>query len=136
MTTMSIQRENSTMQRFADIRWHDSKLLGLGFYRADSEEQVRISLELQGDGGILRPTNMVFIGSTYIVLEVDLEGKRVCSDDISRAACYASSDWIRSLSERNPYDSFEGYMHFEIVLIPPGGTINILAKDFIFETVT
>jgi hypothetical protein len=84
-------------------------------------------------GGVLTPAEIVFTGSTYVALEVDLEGKRVCADDISGAECYASSEWIRTLSERNPHDSFEGYLHFEIGLIPPGGTINILAKDFSFE---
>jgi hypothetical protein len=130
---MNTQTIDATIQRFNAIRWHDSKLLGLSFYRADSEEQVRISLQMLGKGGGLTSTDIVFTGSTYVALEVDLEGKRVCADDISGAECYASSDWIRTLSERNPHDSFEGYLHFEIGLIPPGGTINILAKDFLFE---
>lgn len=119
-----------TMRSFNAIRWHDSKLLALSFYRAGSEDQVRISLQLLGDGGELSPTELVFIGSTYVALEVDLDGKRVSADDISGAECYASSEWIRTLSERNSYDSFEGYLHFKIGLIPPGGTINILAKGF------
>lgn len=130
---MSVQTIDTTIQRFNNIRWHDSKLRALSFYRSGSEEQVKISLELRGEGGVLTPTNLVLKGSTYIVLEVDLEGKRVCSDDISGAECYASSEWIRNLSERNPHDNFAGYLHFEIGLIPPGGTINILAKDFSLE---
>jgi hypothetical protein len=122
----------SIVQRFNRIRWHDSKLLGLSFYRADSEEQVKISLQLFGEGGVFTPTEMIFRESTYVDLKVDLEGKRVCADDISGAECNASSEWIRALSEQNPHDSFEGYLHFEIYLIPPGGKINILAKDFAF----
>jgi hypothetical protein len=82
---------------------------------------------------VLTQANIVFKGSTYIVLDVDLDGKRVCADDISGAECHASSQLIRALSERNPRDSFEGYLHFEIYLIPPGGKINILAKDFVAE---
>lgn len=34
---------NSTARRFNDIRWHDSKLLALCFYRVGSEELVKIS---------------------------------------------------------------------------------------------
>lgn len=124
------QTMHSIIQRFNAIRWHDSKLLGLSFYRASSEEQVRISLQLLGEGGILTPTEIIFKESTYVNLEVDLEGKRVCADDISEAECHAASEWIRALSARNPHDSFDGYLHFEIALIPPGGKINILAKDF------
>jgi hypothetical protein len=124
---------NSTIQRFNAIRWHDSKLLGLCFFRAGSQELVKISLQLLEEGGALRPVDLVFEESTYVKLEVDLEGKRECSDDISDAECSAESEWLRTLSERNPYDSFEGYLHFSISLIPPGGEINILAKDFLFE---
>jgi hypothetical protein len=127
---MNNQPSNTIIERFNAIHWHDSKLLALDFYRAGSEEQVKISLQLLGERGALIPTNLVLIGSTYIALDVYLGAKRVCADDISGAACYASSEWIRTLSERNPYDSFEGYLHFEIYLIPPGGTINVLAKDF------
>ena len=121
---------DSIIQRFNSIGWHDSKLLGLSFYRANSEEQVRISLQLLGEGGVLRPSEIIFKESTYVKLEVDLEGKRVCADDISDAECRASSEWIKTLSDQNPHDSFEGYLHFAIDLIPPGGKINILAKDF------
>ena len=128
---MSMQTMGSTIQRFNNIRWHDSKLLGVSFYRSASEELVRISLQLLGQGNLLTATDLIFKGSTYIKLEVDLEGKRVCADDISDAECYASSEWARALSERNPHDSFEGYLHFTISLIPPGGRVNVLAKDFV-----
>lgn len=121
---------HSVIQRFNSIRWHDSKLLGLSFYRVGSEEQVKISLQLLGEGGILAPTDMVFTESTYVDLRVDLEGKCVSADDISGAECYVSSEWTKTLAKQNPHDSFEGYLHFEIYLIPPGGKINILAKDF------
>lgn len=124
---------DSVIERFNNIRWHDSKLLGLSFYRTDSEEQVRISLQLLGQGSDLNPIDIIFRGSTYIEMDVDLEGKRVCSDDISDGECYASSAWIESLSAKNPHDSFQGYLHFQIYLIPPGGTINLLAKDFTLE---
>jgi hypothetical protein len=130
---MSDQMTHLTLRRFNTIRWHDSKLTGLSFYRAGSEDAVKISLELLEEGGALRAVDLVFGGSTYLKLEVDLEGKRECSDDISDAECLAQSDWLRALSERNPYDSFEGYLHFRISLIPPGGAINILAKDFSFQ---
>lgn len=90
-------------------------------------------MQLLGEGGALKPVDLVFKESTYIKLEVDLEGKSQCSDDISDAECSTESEWLRSLSAANPYDSFEGYLHFRISLIPPGGAVNILAKDFLLE---
>ncbi len=130
---MSNQITNPTIQRFNEIRWHDSKLVSLCFYRTGGEERVKVSLELLGEGGSLTPAELIFKESTYIEADVYLEGKRVCSDDISSADCYVSSEWTKSLSERNPYDSFEGYLHFQLYLIPPGGTINVLARDFSLE---
>lgn len=128
---MSTQAKDSTMQRFNAISWHDSKLLGLCFYRKDLHEVVKMSLQLPDERGALKPVDMIFHGSTYTALEVDLEGKSQCSDDISEANCAAESDWLRTLSAKNPHDSFEGFLHFKIGLIPPGGVINILAKDFV-----
>jgi hypothetical protein len=121
------------IRRFNSIKWHDSKLLGVSFYRAGSEELVKISLELIEAGRVPEPCQMIFVASTYIQLDVDLDAKRVCADDISSAECHASSEWVRKLTEGNPHDTFEGYLHFEIGMIPPGGTINILAKDFVIE---
>ncbi|MGC2420999.1 MAG: hypothetical protein WA405_05045 [Candidatus Acidiferrales bacterium] len=127
---------DSVVQRFNAIRWHDSKLLGLSFYSTDSEEQVKISLQLLGREGVLTPTEMVFKESAYIEMDVYLWAKSMCADDISDAECYASSDWKKAVSEPSPYDvirggrQFERYLHFRISMCPPGGTINILAKDF------
>jgi hypothetical protein len=130
---MSVQMTNSTIERFNGVRWHDSKLLGLRFYREGAEERVKLSLKLLEKDGALTPVDLLFRESTYIKLEVDLEGKSQTSDDISDAECLAESEWLRTLTAGNPYDSFEGYLHFRISLIPPGGAINILAKDFSFE---
>ena len=130
---MNVQMTNSTIQRFNGVQWHDSKLLGFCFYREGAQELVKISLQLRQESAALRPVDLVFRESTYVKLEVDLEGKSQCSDDISDAECSAESEWLRTLSAGNPYDSFEGYLHFRISLIPPGGTINILAKDFSLE---
>lgn len=133
---MNAQTKDLAIQRFNAIPWHDSKLLSLCFYRENSQEVVKISLQLLEGGGALRPVELLFHESTYLKLEVDLEGKSQCSDDISEANCSADSDWLRTLSAENPYDSFEDFLHFKIGLIPPGGAINILAKDFVLTSAT
>ena len=130
MTTKDIQMTETIARRFNELSWHDSKLVALSFYRVDAEEQVKLSLELIDANGVLEAKYLTFRSSTYLKLEIDLDGKRLCSDDISIAECLTSSEWIRELSAANRHDSFEGYLHFEIVMIPPGGRINILAKDF------
>ena len=132
---------NSTMERFNAIRWHDSKLVGLCLYRVAKEERVKLSLQLLGEGGTLTPADVIFKECVYIEADVYLEGKRLCADDISSRQCYPSSDWTKSLLERNsnfllirkPGHNFEGYLHFRLYLCPPGGTINVLARDFSLE---
>jgi hypothetical protein len=127
---MNTQTKDSVVQRFNAIKWHDAKLLSLGFHRTGSEEQISLSVQFPGERGVPRSAEVVFRESTCVKIAVDLEAKRLCADDISDAECRASSDWTMALSNQNPSDSFEDYLHFDIELIPPGGIISILAKDF------
>jgi hypothetical protein len=133
---MSTQTKDSAIHRFNAISWHDSKLVGLSFYRKGEEEQIKVSLEILGESGDLRPAEIVFRECAYVEAEVYLEAKRMCSDDITDAECSPSSDWKKAISEPGPYDVIRGdrhleeYLHFRISLCPPGGTINVLAKDF------
>ena len=123
----------SVVERFNAIRWHDSKFLAIRIYRSAEGEEVRIETKLWNERRELVPTTVAFKEPTYVKAEIDLEGKRFCSDDIADGECKESSDWIKELIAQNPYDSFEGYLHFGIWLISPGGTIDILAKDFVLE---
>jgi hypothetical protein len=43
----------------------------------------------------------------------------------------SSQSRIRSIRRRAA--RLAGYLHFDIELIPPGGTIDILARDFVLE---
>lgn len=132
---MSVQ-SMTTIERFNSLRWHDSKLVALCFYKFDGEDRVKLSLELIGENGALIQAEMVFKECAYLATNVFLEAKSMCADDISGAKCYESSDWKRAVSEPQPIDVIRGnrgldqHLHFSISLIPPGGTINLLAKDF------
>jgi len=137
---MSTQAKDPVIHRFNAITWHDSKLVGLSFYRKGEEEQVKVSLELLGESGDLAATEITFRECAYIRAEVYLEAKRMCSDDIADAECNAFSEWKDAVSEPGPYDvirgdrHLEGHLHFRISLCPPGGTIDILAKDFVLAS--
>jgi hypothetical protein len=137
---MNVQLEKPTIQRFNSILWHDSKLVGLSFYKSECEERVKLFLELLGNDGSLRPAEIIFKECAYFQADVYLEAKSMCADDISGAGCYESSDWKSAVSEPSPSDvilggrGFEEYLHFRVSMCPPGGTINILAKDFSLES--
>jgi hypothetical protein len=123
----------NTAQRFGELPWHDSKLLALSIYRSNSEDRVSLRVSLRQSGPDTKVTDVVFLGSTYCEATIDLGGKRACSDDISSGSCYASSAWLQELTKSHPYDSFDGFFHFRLYLIPPGGFINILAKEFVLQ---
>jgi hypothetical protein len=133
---MSSQFLATTVEKFNSLRLHDSKLVGLCFYKVEGEERVKLSLELLGNDGSLKPAEMIFKECAYFAADVFLEAKSMCADDISGAECCESSDWKKTVSKPSPFDVIQGnrhleqHLHFSISLIPPGGTIDILAKDF------
>ncbi len=124
------------IERFNKIEWHDSKLRGLSLLTVGSEEQVRVSLELLGKGSY-SPAEITFHDCAYFQADVYSHAKLQCSDDISGAECRADSQWKTSVSKPSPHDPILGgrgldeYLHYEIYLCSPSGTINILAKDFV-----
>lgn len=136
---MTIQLENLIVQRFNSISWHDSKLVGLSFYKVEGEEHVKLSLELLSKDGSLTPAYIVFKECAYFQADVYLEAKSMCADDISGAGCYEASNWKSAVSEPSPSDvilggrGFEEHLHFSVSMCPPGGAINVLAKDFSLE---
>jgi len=79
---------------------------------------------------------IVFKDAVFFFCDIDLQGKRECSDDISSGTCDSSSDLMNKLqNERLKYSpgALTGYFHFSIYLIPPGGTVDIIASDFRLE---
>jgi hypothetical protein len=71
-----------------------------------------------------------FEDATYLRLDADFAPKRTTSDAIDGARCRLESPWKTSLREANLYDNFASYLHYEIGLVPKGGVINLLARDF------
>jgi hypothetical protein len=123
-----------TINRFNAIEWHDSKLLDIRSTRVDGNDIVSISIVLARDFGGGKRVGLIFRECAYLSMDMYILGKRVCADAISGAACSRESKWIDIIRSRNPYDEFDGYLDFEFYLIPPGGLINILARDFSLES--
>jgi len=79
---------------------------------------------------------IVFEECAYMAADVYLAAKSLCADAISGAKCYETSSWKAAVSEPSPYDpiqgdrGFERFLHFSIGMIAPGGTIELLARDF------
>jgi len=128
---------NDTCERFNRVFWHDSKLRSFQVVRRDDVDDVVLELELRGASELeLTPTTLVLQDAVFLFCDIDLQGKRECSDDISSAKCSAQSDLKTKIQdERLKYspDALVGYSHFSFYLIPPGGTVDVIAAGFRFE---
>lgn len=133
---MSAKASGSVAERFNAMPWHDSKLLGLALLRTGGGDEINLSLQLRADDGRVTPAEIVFKDCGYAETNIYLEAKRLCADDIAEAECNLSSDWKDFVSQPGPYDPVRGgrhleeHLHFRIDLCPPGGSIDILAKNF------
>ena len=109
---MSVQLENSILQRFNSLFWHDSKLVGVSLFKVNEEDRVKLSLELLGEDGTLTPAEIIFKECVYFQIDFYLAAKSMCADDISNAKCYEPSEckkhglgteFLRSYSRRRTW---------------------------------
>jgi len=125
-------------ERFNELQLHDSRFVDVSILRRTEREshEVRVDLEIEREtpGGFSsQAAKLVFIDCTFLKIDLDLDGKVVCGDAIARSRCTEHSE-LREALERGPLkyeDSpLEGYFHFSIFLIPPGGEMHVFARDF------
>ncbi len=125
---------DNVSESFNRLIWHDSKLRSLRILRNDDLDEVLLDVELRGmPGQELTPMTVVLENAVFFFSDIDLQGKRECSDDISSAKCEAKTDlMIKLQNERLKYspDALAGYFHFSVYLIPPGGTVDVIASGF------
>lgn len=119
----------NTIQRFARIDWANMALLTMRMER--KKEVDDLVIEIIGlYSHIGEKFELRFEDTTYLVINVDFAAKRTSADAIDGAQCRSDSPWKKSLIESNPYDNFTQYFHYEIGLVPKGGSLNLLARDF------
>jgi hypothetical protein len=121
-------------EKFNEVQWHDSKLRSFAVVRKDDGDAVILNLEVRGmSEGELTPATLTLSNTTYLRVEMDLDGKYQCADDISSARCQVDSalrdELLRSQFKHSP-SALDGYYHFDLYLIPPGGRIQVFAKEF------
>ena len=128
----------SITESFNRLVWHDSKLRSLRIQRnGDDLDEVHLNVELRGmPGQELTPMTVVLEDAVFLLSDIDLQGKRECADDISSAKCEAKTDLMTKLQkDRLKYspNALEEYFHFSFYLIPPGGTLDVVASGFRLE---
>lgn len=126
-------------ERFNSLHWHDSKLTNVQMLRNENSHtddlHLSIKLLVNAEPGnyVWNKVKIVIKECTILKLDLDLDGKRVCSDQIARAFCSTASSLKSQIEQEQlkaEVNPLLEYLHFSILLIPPGGEINIFAKDF------
>lgn len=128
----------NTCDPFNRVVWHDSKLRSVRLIRKDDLDEVLLDVDLQGlPGREFTPMTVALTDAIFFFRNIDLQGKRECSDDISSAKCDIKTPLMSNIQNdrlRHSADPLAGYYHFSVSLIPPDGTLDIIASGFRLET--
>jgi hypothetical protein len=122
------------------MHWHDSKLVGFQLApksgeRYDFNVDLRLLTNAQPGQYSWKDARLQFQYCRIIELSVDLLGIRFTGGDIASAFCEGGAELKEKLESRffdlpQGDDPYEGILHFRILLIPPGGEINVFARNF------
>ncbi len=120
--------------QFEKLRWHDSKLKEFRLYEVANRDEVSIEiLWVPVSGNDWTAGKVIFSNCTYLINDMDLDGKRLCADSIACGICEIDSELKhRLIREQFPLEPrhLDDFLHFNIHLIDPGGDIHIFAKSF------
>ena len=129
---------------FSQIKWHDSKVLAIHLTRNSEKPQYDLRLDLDlivgfSEGKVEREKqSAVFSDCRIIQADLDLLGIMLCGGDIGAAVCYPDAAALEKRErdkislfdlpqDLNPLEENTGFF-FE--MIPPGGELLIIARDF------
>ena len=97
-------------------------------HRGDVDDVI-VDVQLREPSTVdLTAVSIILEDAAFLFCDLDLQGKRECSDDISSASCSAESEMKdRIQKERLKFspDALKGYFHFRFYMIPPGGTLDV-----------
>lgn len=130
--------------RFNEVRWHDSKLISFQLLPKNDNQTHDIGLDLKlltnaQHGNCDWEDGRLEIEECRVIqLNLDMLGIQLCGGDIANAFCEKASAMKEGLEDTQIQhfdlpqgdDPFADIIHFRILLIHPGGEINIFAKNF------
>jgi hypothetical protein len=130
--------------RFSQVYWHDSKLLNISLIKDLELRQYDLELDINLRlSGAIEPRERArrkvsFRDCRIVQINLDLLGVLLCGGDIGGATCHQDARKLEE-SMRNMVSSFdlrqetkpiESCLGFKIQMIPPGGDIVVLARNF------
>ena len=131
-----MHQTNGICESFNSLMWHDSKLRGIRIRRRDDEiDDVVLDIEIRRTASELEhaPMTIVLEDVAFFICDLDVQGKRECGDDVSSAKCSDQSELKTKLQDErieNSPNALKEHFHFHFYLIPPGGTVDVLAVGF------
>jgi hypothetical protein len=130
---------NATCDIFNSLNWHDSRLIGFSLFPSADGKSHELYFDIDfisiddAKSIVWIHKKLILLDCTIAKIDLDLEGKKICSDSIAVAFCYKNSSYKHKIEteqlkgEENP---LENYYHFCIQLINPGGVFNVFAKNY------
>jgi hypothetical protein len=120
------------IDRFERLWWHDSPLLTVEIH----QDRVRLRILMNQPEGSPKLVDVTIHECLAVKGEFDFKGKRACRDSILEATCEAATPWITAFrDDHREWSDVGDPLHFTVVLVPPGGTLEVLGKDFTVEAV-
>src|SRR6185437_4037181 len=125
-------------ERFRSLNLHDALLLGIIIQGAgaDDDEEIRLSIEMVvgRNADQWKPAELRLVGCVQTSISLDLWAKRQCSHMIGDGHCTYDREWVRQRQIEEPIrqraQRLENILKFTIDMCPPGGTLDIFARDF------
>lgn len=124
------------VNRFSELPWHDSVLSDVTVQNEGHTYSVEIAVTCDTSDGEVNRVHIKFLVVRKILMNVDLLALRFCSGMVWDATCHAEipREWEESLSylPKLTTDKYpvKNLALFEVHLVPPSGSILIIAQDF------
>lgn len=133
---------------FNVLPWHDSKLVSVRVHPSDDELSHSLDIDLRmltnPKPGAYEWTDatLTLNDCRIIKLDLDLLGKQLAGGDIASGSCDTESALKKEIETGQLLDfdlpqaddPLGEYLHFRILLIHPGGRIDVFARAFELET--
>ena len=116
-----------TLRTLNGMPWRDASLLRRSLVKNETKgDDVRISVSFPLMDGSPNHHLITFKDCTYLKLNVDLGGRRGSAEATGNDDGTA---WVRAVSPADMQEGLDEGSQYEINLVPPGGSIQILAKS-------
>lgn len=129
-----LPRDRATVRmEFSKFAFHDFALKALHLHREQGQDDITLELfpPLPDEPGYVELT---FLDCAVLRADIDLIGKSICADAVAGMYCEVDSKFSQAVrvGKVRLYEGgdLSSYAYFQVLLCPPGGELDIFARDF------